>query len=291
MGAADGYFPRGRSVLRMVHGERAVGRLYGQRALLVQATHPLAFAGLTANTQGKDAPFQRLSHTAVTMEAVFFGSKEEADRVTARVREMHGRVRGAIDEPAGRWPAGSEYRADAPEFLLWILACLADSAETVYEQLARPLTREERESYWADYLLVGELFGLSRSDAPATHADYRAYMDERLASEDLHVLSEAKEIATTVAFQLPLPPERRPALPAINLLVLGLTPARVRDLYDLRWTAAHQAAFTALARAIRLTRPVVPRRLRRGSTRREYEMVARVERRRLGRGRRDRLAA
>src|SRR2546423_15519713 len=105
MGAADGYFPRGRSVLRMVHGERAVGRLYGQRALLVQATHPLAFAGLTANTEGKDAPFQRLSHTAVTMEAVLFGSKEEADRVTARARGVHSRGRGALGETARRTSA------------------------------------------------------------------------------------------------------------------------------------------------------------------------------------------
>lgn len=32
----EGYFPRGRSMLRRVHGERAVGRLYGQRSLLLQ---------------------------------------------------------------------------------------------------------------------------------------------------------------------------------------------------------------------------------------------------------------
>src|SRR5207248_11798240 len=63
----EGYFPRGRSVLRRVHRERVVGYLYGQRALLMQATHPVAFAGLTANTSGLDAPFQRLAHTAKTM--------------------------------------------------------------------------------------------------------------------------------------------------------------------------------------------------------------------------------
>ena len=51
----DGYFPRGESVLRLVHETTAVGVLYGQRALLVQATHPLAFAGLMANTKGLDA--------------------------------------------------------------------------------------------------------------------------------------------------------------------------------------------------------------------------------------------
>ena len=38
----NGYFPAGESMLRRVHGERAVGLLYGQRALLMQATDPLA---------------------------------------------------------------------------------------------------------------------------------------------------------------------------------------------------------------------------------------------------------
>src|SRR3954464_4156088 len=84
-----GYFPSGESVLRLVHEERAVGLLYGQRALLMQATHPVAFTGLIGETSGLDAPFKRLARTAQIMEAVYFGSREEADRVTARVRRMH----------------------------------------------------------------------------------------------------------------------------------------------------------------------------------------------------------
>src|SRR5437762_999982 len=135
----DGYFPRGESVLRRVHGARIVGFVYGQRALIMQATHPLAFAGLLANTDGQDKPFQRLAHTAQTMETVFFGSRGEADREMRRVARLHARVRGAIDEPAGRYQAGSAYSANDPAFLLWILACLADSAEVTYETFVRRL--------------------------------------------------------------------------------------------------------------------------------------------------------
>jgi len=281
----EGYFPRGRSMLRRIHGERAVGRLYGQRSLLLQATHPLAFAGLNATTRGYDAPFRRLAHTAQVMETVFFGSRADADRETARVRDLHSRVRGAIPEPAGRWPAGSRYAADEPQFLLWILVCLADSAEAVYERLVRELTPAERERYWADYLTLGELFGLPRDAAPATHADYRAYMDAMLASDDLHVLPEAREIARQVAFDLPLPAWRRWTLPGINLLVVGLLPERVRQLYDLSWSPLHDAAFAAAARGLRDTRPLLPRALVRGRTGAEYAMVARVERNRLQRDR------
>jgi uncharacterized protein (DUF2236 family) len=276
----EGYFPRGRSVLRRVHGERIVGVLYGQRSLLLQACHPLAFAGLTVNTSGHDAPFRRLVHTAKTMETVFFGTRAEADRETARVRQMHTCVRGEIREPAGRWPAGSRYRADDPEFLLWILACLADSAQAVYERFARRLDDHEREAFWDDYLLVGELFGLPRSEAPSSYAAYREYMRERLSSEDMHVLPEARELGRRVAFDLPVPVHRRPALSAINLAVLGLLPPRVRDLYDLRWTPAHQAAFDALVVSLRAARPFTPHRFRRGSSAADYDVAAASEARR-----------
>jgi hypothetical protein len=41
----DGYFPRESSILRRVHEERAVGLLYGQRALGIGAIAPLNFIG------------------------------------------------------------------------------------------------------------------------------------------------------------------------------------------------------------------------------------------------------
>ena len=278
---AKGYFPRGESVLRRVHGERVVGRLYGQRALLLQACHPLAFAGLTANTQGRDAPFRRLVHTAKTMETVFFGSRADADRQTARVRAMHARVRGEIEEPAGPHPAGSAYRADDPEFLLWILACLADSAQAVFERLARRLSGDEREAFWRDYLVVGELFGLDRRHAPATYRDYRAYMAERLTSDDLFLTEDARELGRTVAFDLPLPLSRRPGLLAINHAVAGLLPPRVRELYGIAWGPAHELALEALALSLRSTRPLTPKSVRRGSCAGEYDLVARTEAARL----------
>ena len=69
-----GYFPRETSVLRRVHEERAVGFLFGQRALMLGAmTAPLAYYGTASHTAARQTPFQRLVHTAHMFEAVFFG--------------------------------------------------------------------------------------------------------------------------------------------------------------------------------------------------------------------------
>jgi uncharacterized protein (DUF2236 family) len=280
-GADSHYFPSGRSVLRRVHGARIVGFTHGQRALLMQAMDPLAFAGLIANTTGLRAPFARLAHTAELMETVYFGTRSEADRVAARVREMHSRVRGRLSEPAGRWRAGSEYAADEPQFLLWILVWLADSAQAAYEAFIRRLTDEERESLWRDYLLLGELFGLDRRDAPPGYPDYRAYVNERLASDELHVTPQARELGRRVAFELPVPAYRAPGLRMLNFAIAGLLPRRARELYGLPWDANRQRAFEAMAASLRAAARVSPRSIRRGPSAVEARVVARTEAKRL----------
>jgi uncharacterized protein (DUF2236 family) len=279
--SAPGYFPRGRSVLRRVHGAKIVGWTYGQRALLMQATHPLAFAGLMANTTGLEAPFNRLAHTATTMERIFFGSRTETDCELERIRRLHERVSGTIEEPAGEYPAGSAYSATDPDFLLWILACLADSAQAAYETFVRELGVREREAFWRDYLLVGELFGLPRSSAPPTYREYRYYLADRLADEGLYVVELAREICHRIIYEMPVPAHREPALRVIHFAVLGLLPQRVRDLYGFEWGLRERLAFQGLARSLRIAALVTPNSIRRGSSAPDYELVARTERQRV----------
>lgn len=261
-------------MLRHVHEQRAVGLLYGQRALLMQAIDSVAFTGLLGQTRGLGAPFKRLARTGQAMETVFFGSRADADRVTGRVRKMHARVRWAT-------PAGEELGADQPGQLLWILACLADSALAMHHWFVGSLSRRELERFWDEYLLVGELFGLPRDHAPATYREFRDWFRGRLESGELTVTDEAREIGRHVAFELPLPARRRPALPAINLAVAGTLPPAVRAMYRIQWTPAHDAALRSLAIGSRLSRPVVPAALRQGACARDYEVVARTEAQRL----------
>ena len=52
----DGHFPTGSSILRHVHSQRAVGLLYGQRALMIGALNPIAFIGTTRRSKAHDQP-------------------------------------------------------------------------------------------------------------------------------------------------------------------------------------------------------------------------------------------
>src|SRR5262245_12141598 len=126
----DGYFTD-ESMLRRINRERVLA-LSGPRALLMQAAHPLAVSGLLAHTDSLDEPYERLRRTAQVLAAIGFGSREEADRATAPVRAAHKRVRGTIKEAVGPYPAGTPYRADDPELLMWVLFTVIDSALVVY---------------------------------------------------------------------------------------------------------------------------------------------------------------
>ena len=102
------------SLLREVVGHRLTG-LSGPRALLVMAAHPVAFAGFFAHTGALDDPYARLQRTAKVMDAVAFGSKQRADKLTKHVRAMHRTVSGELDRGRGPVPRGHALPRRRPE--------------------------------------------------------------------------------------------------------------------------------------------------------------------------------
>jgi len=282
----DGYFPRGESVLRAVHEERAVGLLYGQRALGIGAIMPLNFVGTLRHTRALGMPFQRLVRTAKMFETIFFGTRAEADSVLATVERLHRRVEGELPEDAGRFPAGTPYSAFDPKLMLWTVAVAADSALFFYELFVRKLSAGERERFWQDYIRFGELFGMPRSVAPPTFAGFRAYWDERLASDDVHLTEEARYVGAAIMFEIPVPASRWPAMRVHNLILAGSLPARVKRLYRLAWGPLQETAFRAAVAGLRAPLPLTPPGLRAGSCRAHFDLVARTERARVARGQR-----
>jgi uncharacterized protein (DUF2236 family) len=280
-----GYFPAGESVLRRVHGERAVGLNYGQRALMLGAAHPVNFIGTQANTRSGTRPFLRLAHTAKVFETVFFGTKAEADKALAFVERMHQRVVGQLPERAGKWEAGTPYSAFDPALMLWTVAVIADSAEVFYETFVRRLEPGEKDSLWRDYVRFGELFGMPRDAAPATYSDFRTYWDEIWAGDELHLTDEARDVALAIAFEIPMPRYLHPSRRVHNLVLSGTLPPHVRELFGVEWGPLQDAAFRSVVRGLRTARPVTPKRLRRGGNTASFEMVARTEKELVASGR------
>jgi uncharacterized protein (DUF2236 family) len=250
------------SPLRRVHREKVVA-LSGPRALLMMAAHPVAFEGFFMATGSLDDPYVRLRRTAEVMDVIAWGPKAEADRRTRRVRAMHARARGVLPRDAGRFPAGTPWAADDPELLLWIVACLVDSAVLVYERYVDRLTPQERDAYWADYQVIARLFGLRDEDMPPTWTDFEAYMSDVLASGDLYVTPMARKVGIDVVLRPPVPLKVRPLVELANFITVGLLPRSIRRGYRFRWDPARALAVRGGAEYVRrVLVPLLPDRLR-----------------------------
>src|SRR3954447_13699578 len=225
------------SMIRRVQRESFVA-LSGPRTLLMQAAHPVAFTGFFAHTGALDEPYARLQRTVRVLGLIGFGNKAEARKATARVRDIHTRIHGVLPEAAGRLPGGTPDSATDPVLLLWILACMADSALVVYERYVRTLARDERDAFWQDYKVIGREFGLRDVDMPGEIEDFDRYMTGMVEGDDLFVMPQARELALNIVMHPPVPLHARPVLEVANFVTVGLLPARVRRMYGFSWDPA-----------------------------------------------------
>ncbi len=279
----DGYFGAG-SLLRQVQSHRAVGQTYGQRALILGATQPVPYVGTSSSTGAKHRPFTRLAATAEAFESVFFGDREEADRVLAHVRRLHGHVRGTLPQDEGVFAAGTPYDAFDPELMLWTMAVLADSSRVCFEALVRPLTPAEREQLWQEWRRFGELFGMPREVAPASAAEFDAWMGEMLGGPTFHVTEEARAVGRAIALDMPVPGHLRPGSRLTGFVVVGLLPPRVREAFGLRWSAVHAGAHAVVATGVRVGLRALPEGVRQGRNTRLFRVVTATERQVLAAG-------
>src|SRR5215472_8498664 len=97
--ADDGYF--GPSSVTWRTSSDLSAPVAGLRALLLQALHPLAMAGVDQHSNWRTDPVGRLAATSGYLATISFGEKAAAERAAARVRRIHEHVSGT-DEYTGR---------------------------------------------------------------------------------------------------------------------------------------------------------------------------------------------
>jgi uncharacterized protein (DUF2236 family) len=291
-----GYFGAD-SMAVQVMSNRAVGLSYGQRALVIGAVHPRLYVGTVQHTAHRETPYNRLMLTARLFEAVFLGTKEEADRALEFTRRKHVSVTGTMAEDAGpHYPAGTPYSARDPYLMYMTMAFTFDSVHHMQNLLVRRLSPGESDHLWHDFVRWGELFGMPRSAAPASYPEFRADFDAYLASDKPFLTDEARLVGSYLAGtkrgDYDMAPPLRPLFRVIDVLVKGSLPTPVRQLYGFRWTPAHEAAYRTAVQAARTLylqpprfapRPLAP--ILRGPNHQAFKIIAKRERHQLKRGR------
>lgn len=235
--------------------------LGGARALLMQAAHPLVAAGVVGHSDYATEPWRRLGRTLHALYTVVFGTCAEADAAGERVRAAHRRVHGRIEEQMGVFPAGTRYSAGDPDLQLWVHATLVTTGVAMHETYVGPLSRADREAFYADMAVVARVFGVPERILPPTLAALDAYEQRLLVEGVLCVTDTARSIARTVLTP-PVPAPFRPPLVALARANVGLLPEPLRRQYGLRFGRLDALGLAASARATRTLLPVAPAPLR-----------------------------
>jgi uncharacterized protein (DUF2236 family) len=235
--------------------------LGGGCALLLQLAHPLVAAGVADHSDFLEDPLRRLRRTLDSMLTITFGTIEEAHRAASRIRDVHSRVKGVLQEAAGSWPAGTPYDAQDPTLLQWVNSTLIATSVRSFELFVRPFHDDERARYYEETKIVARLLGIPDEHIPSSWSDFERYYHLMLSSGEIVVSPRAHRLARAVRY-----PRIRFTPPQVfapfSLITVGLLPESVRERYGYAWTSAHALAFRTATTAIRRTRQFLPPQVR-----------------------------
>jgi len=142
----------------------------GIRALLLQALHPLAMAGVDQHSAWRTDPGARLASTSAYEVTVGVGDTAAASAAAARVRKIHSFVKGT--DPA----TGRPYAAGDPALLLWVHNALVDST-VACTRLYGSISDGDADRYVREQVAAAELIGIPADLAPRTVAELAAYFE------------------------------------------------------------------------------------------------------------------
>jgi uncharacterized protein (DUF2236 family) len=255
MAVADdtGYFGPD-SVSWRVHREVTV-LFGGARALLMQAAHPLVVAGANQTAMYDRNPWKRLQRTLILTYTLTFGTKAEAHAAADRINEVHTRIHG-IDPVTGR-----RYDALDPELLLYVHACLVDSALLFERLTVGALDDDGRQRFHEEQMLAAELCLVPRESIPKTWRGLSAWLADVEDRGDLTVTEGARRVLD-LFLDPPEEAEWRPVLRGVSRLAVGTLPPLVREMYGVPAGPLRRAALRATFPAIRALRPLLPPRYR-----------------------------
>jgi uncharacterized protein (DUF2236 family) len=242
------------SVSWQVHREVTV-LFGGARALLMQAAHPLVVAGANQTAMYERNPWKRLQRTLILTYTMTFGTKVEARAAADKINEVHSRING-IDPVTGR-----PYDALDPTLLLYVHACLVDSALLFEHLTVGVLDDAGRQRFHEEQMLAAELCLVPRDTIPPTVPALRSWLADFEDRGELQVTEGARRVLD-LFFEPPREAEWRPVLRGVSRLAYGTLPEGIREMYGSPFGPAQRTAMRASLPLIRAARPLLPARFR-----------------------------
>lgn len=172
------------SITWKVHADFISMMIGGISSLILQALHPQALAGVWDHSSFREDLKGRLGRTAFFIAATTYGSTEMADKVIAKVNQIHAKISG-LDE------FGKPYSATDPHLLAWVHLTETYSFMQAFEDYRKEkLSLQNKDQYFVEMKSLGERMGAHNlpSTFAKTDSAIKSYIPE------LHFGERAKSI-------------------------------------------------------------------------------------------------
>ena len=214
-----GFFGPG-SAAWTVHGSMPT-LVAGVRALLMQALHPGALAGVRDWSRFREDPLGRLAGTIRWIHTVTYGDTAQAAAGSQWVLRLHERVVGTYVDAQG---ATRAYAANDPHLLSWVHLAFTDSFLTAHELWGAPIPGGSDE-YVREWATAGELMNVP--NPPRSRAELKTQLAGFLP--ELAGGADADEIVRFVRHA----PLRRTLRPSYAVLFAGAVHSLERPYREL----------------------------------------------------------
>ena len=239
-GDDDGYFRDGGAVWT-VHAGTATF-VAGIRALLIQALHPGAMAGVHDFSRYREDPIGRLTGTVRWIICVTYGSTEQAQRESARVGRLHERVSGTYPTDAG----ARSYSASDSGLVEWVHLAFTEAFLGAHERWGGAIAGGA-DAYVREWATAGRLMRVA--EPPETEADLRARMDAYLDRGELRRDERVDEVVRFLR-DVPFTGSMKLAYRVLFAAAVASLPRRYRALLGLRRTVLPVITATRIVLAV-----------------------------------------
>jgi len=235
-----GYFADGGAVWT-VHAGTATF-VAGIRALLIQALHPGAMAGVHDFSRYREDPIGRLTGTVRWVICVTYGSTQQAHAETARVGRLHQRVAGTYSTDTGP----RTYSASDASLLEWVHLAFTEAFLGAHQRWGGPIPGGA-DAYVREWAQAGRLMRVP--SPPETEADLRSRMDAYLDRGELRCDARVTEVVQYLR-DVPFTGSMRFAYRVLFAAAVASLPRQYRKLLGLRRSILPVVTATRIVLAI-----------------------------------------
>jgi uncharacterized protein (DUF2236 family) len=195
------------------------------RALLLQLADPAVGRGVDEHSTFVGRPVNRLKGTLTYVYAIVYGTDEQVKEVRRRVNQAHVPVRREAREvPPDTTPT-------IPNWQLWVVATLYDTAITIIEKIYGPLDDDSADAMYRDYARLGTALQVPPRDVAGGPGGIQPLLEGGIST------LRAEDGGVRVGRGLLYPKHTalwyRAIMPSARFLTAGLLPDQIRKDFGL----------------------------------------------------------